>query len=91
MLDWWGPIITEYYGSTEGSVITTVEMDTLSITASGDISVYEQDDLVIERLVSGGGAGAATLLTTGGPAFLLYSNTKTRFHFESKQRFNCHR
>jgi long-chain acyl-CoA synthetase len=23
MIDWWGPIITEYYGSTEGSIITT--------------------------------------------------------------------
>jgi long-chain acyl-CoA synthetase len=25
MIDWWGPIITEYYGSTEGSVISTIE------------------------------------------------------------------
>jgi long-chain acyl-CoA synthetase len=23
MIDWWGPIVTEYYGSTEGSIITT--------------------------------------------------------------------
>ena len=23
MIDWWGPMITEYYGSTEGSIITT--------------------------------------------------------------------
>jgi long-chain acyl-CoA synthetase len=25
LIDWWGPIITEYYGSTEGSIITTVD------------------------------------------------------------------
>ncbi len=24
LIDWWGPIITEYYGSTEGSVITMI-------------------------------------------------------------------
>jgi hypothetical protein len=24
MIDWWGPVITEYYGSTEGSVITMI-------------------------------------------------------------------
>jgi long-chain acyl-CoA synthetase len=24
MIEWWGPIITEYYGSTEGSIISTV-------------------------------------------------------------------
>ena len=27
MIDWWGPKITEYYGSTEGSVITMVDSD----------------------------------------------------------------
>ncbi len=25
MIDWWGPVITEYYGSTEGSVITLID------------------------------------------------------------------
>lgn len=25
MIDWWGPIITEYYGSTEGSIISTID------------------------------------------------------------------
>ncbi len=24
MVDWWGPVINEYYGSTEGSIVTTV-------------------------------------------------------------------
>ncbi len=24
MIDWWGPVINEYYGSTEGSIVTTV-------------------------------------------------------------------
>ncbi len=24
MIEWWGPIISEYYGSTEGSIVTTV-------------------------------------------------------------------
>jgi long-chain acyl-CoA synthetase len=24
MIDWWGPVIHEYYGSTEGSIVTTV-------------------------------------------------------------------
>jgi long-chain acyl-CoA synthetase len=24
MIDWWGPVIAEYYGSTEGSIVTTV-------------------------------------------------------------------
>ena len=23
MIDWWGPVINEYYGSTEGSIVTT--------------------------------------------------------------------
>jgi long-chain acyl-CoA synthetase len=27
MIDWWGPIITEYYGSTEGSIISTITSD----------------------------------------------------------------
>ena len=27
MIDWWGPKITEYYGSTEGSIITMIESD----------------------------------------------------------------
>jgi long-chain acyl-CoA synthetase len=27
MIDWWGPIITEYYGSTEGSVISMISAD----------------------------------------------------------------
>ncbi len=24
MIDWWGPVINEYYGSTEGSIVTTI-------------------------------------------------------------------
>ena len=27
MIDWWGPVINEYYGSTEGSIVTTVTSD----------------------------------------------------------------
>ncbi len=27
LIDWWGPIITEYYGSTEGSVITMIDAE----------------------------------------------------------------
>ncbi len=27
MIDWWGPIITEYYGSTEGAIITTIDSE----------------------------------------------------------------
>jgi long-chain acyl-CoA synthetase len=27
MIDWWGPIISEYYGSTEGSVITMIDSE----------------------------------------------------------------
>jgi long-chain acyl-CoA synthetase len=27
MIDWWGPIISEYYGSTEGSIVTTVNSE----------------------------------------------------------------
>jgi long-chain acyl-CoA synthetase len=27
MIDWWGPIITEYYGSTEGSVVTMIDSE----------------------------------------------------------------
>ncbi len=25
MIEWWGPVISEYYGSTEGSIVTTVD------------------------------------------------------------------
>ena len=28
MIEWWGPVITEYYGSTEGSVITMIDSET---------------------------------------------------------------
>ncbi len=27
LIDWWGPVITEYYGSTEGSVITMIDSE----------------------------------------------------------------
>ena len=27
MIDWWGPVINEYYGSTEGSIVTTVSSE----------------------------------------------------------------
>ena len=27
LIDWWGPIVTEYYGSTEGSVITMIDAE----------------------------------------------------------------
>jgi long-chain acyl-CoA synthetase len=27
MIDWWGPVISEYYGSTEGSIVTTVSAE----------------------------------------------------------------
>ncbi len=27
LIDWWGPIVTEYYGSTEGSVITMIDSE----------------------------------------------------------------
>lgn len=27
MIDWWGPVISEYYGSTEGSIVTTVNAE----------------------------------------------------------------
>ena len=27
MIDWWGPVISEYYGSTEGSIVTTVSSE----------------------------------------------------------------
>ncbi len=25
MIDWWGPVVAEYYGSTEGSIVTTID------------------------------------------------------------------
>ena len=28
MIDWWGPVIAEYYGSTEGSIVTTADSQT---------------------------------------------------------------
>ncbi len=27
MIEWWGPVISEYYGSTEGSIVTTVNSE----------------------------------------------------------------
>ena len=27
LIDWWGPVISEYYGSTEGSVITMIDSE----------------------------------------------------------------
>ncbi len=27
MIDWWGPVISEYYGSTEGSIITMIDSE----------------------------------------------------------------
>jgi long-chain acyl-CoA synthetase len=27
MIEWWGPVVHEYYGSTEGSIVTTVRAD----------------------------------------------------------------
>ena len=27
MIEWWGPVISEYYGSTEGSIVTTVDSE----------------------------------------------------------------
>lgn len=27
MIDWWGPVVAEYYGSTEGSIVTTASAD----------------------------------------------------------------
>ena len=27
MIEWWGPVICEYYGSTEGSIVTTVSSE----------------------------------------------------------------
>ncbi len=27
MIDWWGPVISEYYGSTEGAIISTISSD----------------------------------------------------------------
>jgi long-chain acyl-CoA synthetase len=27
MIDWWGPVISEYYGSTEGSIVTTANSE----------------------------------------------------------------
>ncbi len=27
MIDWWGPVISEYYGSTEGSIVTTASAE----------------------------------------------------------------
>lgn len=27
MIEWWGPVISEYYGSTEGSIVTTVSAE----------------------------------------------------------------
>jgi long-chain acyl-CoA synthetase len=27
MIDWWGPVISEYYGSTEGSIVSTVSAE----------------------------------------------------------------
>ncbi len=27
MIDWWGPVVCEYYGSTEGSIVTTVSAE----------------------------------------------------------------
>ncbi|MBU3689656.1 MAG: AMP-dependent synthetase [Acidimicrobiales bacterium mtb01] len=51
MLDWWGPVITEYYGGTEGGVLTTITGDQWlqrpgSVgrpTSYADILVYRDD------------------------------------------------
>lgn len=36
LIDWWGPKITEYYGSTEGSIISTIDASTW-LTKGGSV------------------------------------------------------
>ena len=51
-------------GVVSGNTISTVEMDSLSITAKGAVTVYEKDDLVIGQITSTD--KAAVMVVAGG-------------------------
>lgn len=54
MIDWWGPVISEYYGSTEGAIVTTVDSPAWlahpgtvgKATATAEITIRDDADNV---------------------------------------------
>ncbi len=79
MIEWWGPRITEYYGSTEGSIISTITADEWLAKGgsvgrpSPNIEVIVVDDN--GRRVADGAEGVLYFRSLSGADFVYHNDT----------------
>jgi acyl-CoA synthetase (AMP-forming)/AMP-acid ligase II len=75
MIDWWGPILVEYYGGTEGNGITIVNSEewlrhpgTVGRTLVGEIKILDENGRPLPPREIGG------VYFSGGPAFAYHND-----------------
>ncbi|MBV9395487.1 MAG: acyl-CoA synthetase [Methylobacteriaceae bacterium] len=75
MIDWWGPILLEYYGGTEGNGITIVNSQewlahpgTVGRTLVGEIKILDESGAPLPAREIGG------VYFSGGPAFAYHND-----------------
>ena len=86
MVEWWGPVIREYYGSTEGGIVTVATSED-SLARPGtvgrahmgvDIRIYGEDGQVLPV----GEAGEIYMKPTYTPGFTYHNRDKDRREIE---------
>jgi long-chain acyl-CoA synthetase len=86
MLDWWGDVVHEYYGSTEGSIVTTVRAEEWRARPG---TLGKPTPMVELRVVGSDGAAAAT-----GEPGRIYVRSRMgndfEYHREPKKTADAH-
>lgn len=86
MIDWWGPVISEYYGSTEGSIVTTVDSHEW-LTKPGTLG--KPTPMMEVMVIKEDGSRA----TTGEPGQIYVKNamgTDFEYHNDPEKTKNAH-
>ena len=84
MIEWWGPVLTEYYGATEGGAVTTIDsLDWLRRPGSVGRALPSYDLVVVDadgQPLPPGGTGRVFVRRRGGRSTFHYHNApeKTR-------------
>jgi long-chain acyl-CoA synthetase len=92
MIEWWGPIINEYYGGTEGNGLCIVNSGewmahkgTVGRAVLGELRIVGEDGQVQPPSTDGGETGVGTIYFANGPQFEYHNDPEKTASSRSKE------
>ena len=92
MIDWWGPIINEYYGGTEGngfcaanSTEWMAHKGTVGRALVGELRIVGEDGQLQPPSMDGGETGVGTIYFANGPQFEYHNDPEKTAASRSKE------